>query len=260
MPMPTSLPLNQRRAIVRCSLIGLLLGLSFLTGCKTVAPETYRTPPDVARMAPPPQNVAVAPLDVELAELTASGAVEMRVDWTDEAKANLIAAIRKRTQFEPRAPELASNVELQNELTEVGALVHLMNLNQLYTRLPSAAANSIPPSAATHSFDYNTGALTAHQEHYGEGAVLFIFLRESYATGGRKALAALGLVSAAFTGVYIAPAMGSTVATAALVDHDGTVLWLNQSTYAPDLRTPEGIEILLNDLLRGLPSVPPSDQ
>ncbi|MCC5022238.1 MAG: hypothetical protein J6386_05295 [Candidatus Synoicihabitans palmerolidicus] len=114
----------------------------------------------------------------------------------------------------------------------------------------------MPPSAADLPFDYETGALVTHQNLYGEGAVLFFYLRDSYATGGRKALAALSIVSAAFTGVYVAPTMGSTVATAVLVDHDGKVLWMNQSMIGLDLRTPEGIDRLLNELLAGLPPTP----
>ncbi len=83
--------------------------------------------------------------------------------------------------------------------------------------------------------------------------MLFIYLRDSYATGERKVLAGLSLVAAAFTGVYIAPTMGSTIATAALVDHDGNVLWMNQTLLSKDLRNPEGIEALLDELLVGLP-------
>ena len=48
--------------------------------------------------------------------------------------------------------------------------------------------------------------------------------------------------------------MGSTIATATLVDHDGTVLWMNQTTMPMELRTPEGIENLLKVLLDGLPT------
>lgn len=237
------------------ALLGAVLGSALISGCATTAPATYRTPARVAQLVPAPAATWIAPVDVELAELTASGAVEPRADWTDAARERLVAALQQRTGFQLYPVEEQADPELLQEIKDAAALARAMNLTQISTRLPTAAG-PVPPSAATHGFDYQVGRLTAHAEKLGEGAVLVVYLRDSYATGGRKALAALGIVSAAFTGVYIAPTMGQTVATAALIDHEGHVLWLNQSVVAKDLRDEAGITQLLDDLLQGLPSAP----
>ncbi|WP_324726030.1 hypothetical protein [Actomonas aquatica] len=234
-----------------------LTALMIGPGCNTVAPVTHRTAAQVGERTPPPHQTYIAPLDVEIAELTASGAAEPHADWTAQAERDLLAALQNHTGFRPYDAADLQRPEVQAELQDVGVLVHLMSLNQLAGRVPNAIG-PVPPSAATHAFDYETGRLSAHSDYLGDGAVLFIHLRESYATGGRKALAALGLVSAAFTGVYVMPTMGSTLATAALVDDEGHVLWINQVTVAPDLRTPEGIAQLVSDLLRGLPAPIPA--
>jgi hypothetical protein len=233
----------------------LVAGLLF-TGCATTAPATYRSPPAVTQMAPAPEKVQIAPIDIELSELTASGALERHEEWTQTAQSTLLSAIQQRTNFRPHLLSAASNPELAHELSDVSALVHVMSVNQLNPRIVGPPMNTVPPSALAQTFDYQTGALATHANEFGDGAILIIYLRDSYSTGGRKALAALSLVGAAFTGVYIAPAMGSTVAMATLVNHDGQVIWMNQTTLAPDLRKEEGINALLDILLQGLPSEP----
>jgi hypothetical protein len=167
-------------------------------------------------------------------------------------------AIGRRTGCGVHPVVLTPNLEMERELMEVAALVRRMNINELNGRFSEPNVGPVPPDARSRALDYDTGDLVAHLEHLDEGAVLFIHLRDSYATGGRKALAALSLVGAALTGVYVQPSMGSTLATATLVDHNGRVLWMNQSVMPLDLRTPEGIERLLDVLLAGLPTAPPS--
>jgi len=226
-------------------------------GCETTGSSNHRASARATSLAPAPNRVLIAPLDVEVAELTASGAVEPHAEWTAQASADLLDALQGHTGYVPYPVEHLQDSEVTNELQEVAALVRTMNFNQLAARTPQTAG-LVPPSAGTLGFDYETGRLSAHSEKTDAGAVLFIFLRESYATGGRKALAALGLVSAAFTGVYVAPTMGTTLAAAALVDTEGRVLWLNQLTTAPDLRTREGIERLVQALCSGLPEGEPT--
>ncbi|GAB5559722.1 MAG: hypothetical protein SynsKO_13690 [Synoicihabitans sp.] len=229
--------------------------VGFFTGCESTAPVTHRSPDRAAQMAPAADETRIAPLDIQLAELTASGAIEPHEEWTQAAREMLTEQIRERTGYTVHPINEAPDLELTTELQEVGALLRAMQINQLQSRNVGSVPSPVPPSAQEIPFDYQTGALVAHQSKLDDGAVLFIYLRDSYATGGRKALAGLGLVAAAFTGVYIAPTMGSTLATAALVDHDGNVLWMNQTLMAKDLRNEEGIAALLEELLSGLPNV-----
>lgn len=232
-------------------------GLLF-SGCATTAPATYRSAAAAPRLAPPPTQVRVAPLDIELSELTASGAIELQSEWTTAAAINLARLLTEKTGFQPHDLTGTADLEMSSELAEVAPLVQAMNINQINARFANPGAGPVPPAALARPFDYATGPLVAHQNSLGDGAVLFLYLRDSYATGGRKALAALSIVGAAFTGVAITPTMGSTIATATLVDHKGNVLWMNQTTMPMELRTPEGIENLLKVLLDGLPTSPPS--
>jgi hypothetical protein len=81
------------RAFVKLALC--LLPLAFV-GCVT-APPTARIAPGATPLAPT-TRIAVLPLDVEVAELTAGGIVEKRDDWTAQVVANLNASLSKNVR------------------------------------------------------------------------------------------------------------------------------------------------------------------
>jgi hypothetical protein len=231
---------------------GVLVAGWLLGGCAT-APVTQKVHASAAARVPALQRVVIAPIDAELAELTAGGVLEPRAEWTTAATQNLAAALAGQTGYTRlEAPALTAE-DTRAELEEVQALLRAITINRLASTVPG---RGIPFPAADGPLSYNTDPLTHEAQAWQADAVLYVFIRDSFASAGRKSLLALSLVGAAFTGVAVVPAMGSTAMSAALVDRDGTVLWFNHSLGGHDPRTPEGAQALVRDLLRGLPPRP----
>ena len=226
--------------------------LALISGCAS-APNSSPGTDEPQALTHPPARISIAPVDVTLAELTAGGSIQVRADWTESVREQITRNVAARTGFQPHQEIAAGSPEMSAEAADVQPLLRAMAMNRLMANSPTPAANSVPPEALTREFDYDVGPLLAHTEMQGDGAVLFIFGRNSYATSGRKAILALSLVGAAFTGVYVAPSMGSSLAAAALVDHDGRVIWMNEMSVNYDLRTPAGLERFLEQLLHDLP-------
>ena len=229
-------------------LLPALILLLFFTGCAT-APVTYRAHTAAGERVPKLKTV-VAPLDAELSELTAGGLLEPHENWTNLAVANLSEALTAETGW-TTATSLSPEQQMlvRSETEDVQALIRAITLNHIVSLFPVRGPFAIPEGTIT----YNTGPLKEHASAYGEGAVLFVFVRNSYATAGRKALLALSLVGAGLTGVAIVPPMGTDVISAALVQTDGTILWFNYHAAGADPRTPEGARELARQILNGLP-------
>lgn len=229
-------------------LMGVLVSL-FAAGCAT-SRATFKVHPEATSRVARAGQVAVVPVDAELSELTAGGILEPRMEWTATARRNLIAALAAETGFTPA--ELASApLEASAELEAVQALLRALTVH----RMSSAISGRNDPFAENNqTLSYHTGELQHLAAAIGTEAVLFVFIRDSFASAGRKSLIALSVVGAALTGVAIVPQMGSTSMSAALVARDGTVLWFNHSLGGHDPRTPEGARALVRDLLKGLPA------
>lgn len=191
-------------------------------------------------------SVAVFPVDVELFELSAGGIPEPRADWTAGARKHMgeafaaIAAkagIGSRTVSDDVADEFAEQVGLHAAVARAIALHHT---GPVVWRLPSKAeqlnwsfADAMQPVAA------KTGA------RYG----LFMWVRDSYASAGRKAMmVGMAILGVAMTG-------GIQVGYASLVDlQTGQVLWFNQlARGSGDLREAAAAAETMDALLRGLP-------
>lgn len=136
---------------------------------------------------------------------------------------------------------------LHDEDEDVQALLRAIALNRSYQMM-----GRNPPSNDA-SLTYNMGALSKNAEILNADAVLFVFVRDSYATAGRKSLLAISVIGAALTGIAIVPQMGSTLSSAALVERDGTVIWFNYMGGMSDLRTPDGVQDFAKQILVGLP-------
>lgn len=223
----------------------LLAVSSLFTGCAT-APATYRTRADTAGRLPGPTRIAIAPPDVEVYEISAGGVTELRDEWTRTVEQHLRTELGHSTGFKP-APVL--DPELQKEFGEVSSLLRAISLNQAMSVFgPRELQPNLRP------LDYHVGSIARLADACDADALLFIFVRDSYATAGRKALAVLGALTGAVTGVVIVPQLGSTAGSAALVQRDGTVLWFNvHGAASGDLREPAGAAGTVHALLAGLP-------
>jgi hypothetical protein len=211
----------------------------------------------------PPQGdykLLVLRPDVTVGSLTTGGMVEPRADWTDQARANIIAALRsqqaarggKVTIIEHRnelpgvtADELA-DVERLNAAVDESIVVH----KYLGDYLPTKRGNRL---------DWTVGEDAVRLgRKTGYDYALFLHGEDQVASGGRVALGILGLAGCIVG--FCAPNVGGAqqLDYASLVDlKTGDVVWFNvvlAGSQVPgikfgDLRTPEGAAQMIDRLL-----------
>jgi hypothetical protein len=218
----------------------------------------------------PPQGdykLLVLRPDVSVGSLTTGGMVEPRADWTDQARANIIAALQ--AQQGQRGGKLQI-LERRNQLT--GASEQEV---ADFERLFYAVGNSIVihkysgdylPTKRGKGLEYTLGedAVRLGQKT-GYDYALFLHAEDQVASGGRIALGVLGLAGCIVG--FCAPNIGgaSQLDYAGLVDlKTGEVVWFNvvqAGSQVPgiafgDLRTPQGaaqmVDRLLNRMKPGL--------
>ncbi|MFL6773584.1 MAG: hypothetical protein ACJ8ET_07105 [Sphingomicrobium sp.] len=218
----------------------------------------------------PPQGdykLLVLRPDVTVGSLTTGGIVEPRADWTEQARTNIIAALR--TQQAGRGGRLQI-IERRNQLQGV-------NDQEVadFERLFYAVGQSIVlhkylgdylPTKRGKGLEYTLGedAVRLGQKT-GYDYALFLHAEDSVASTGRIALGVLG-VAGCFVG-FCAPNIGGSTQLdyAGLVDlKTGEVVWFNvvqAKSEIPgiafgDLRSPQGaaqmVERLLNRMKPGI--------
>jgi hypothetical protein len=215
-------------------------------GCATTNYKANPTPPNL------PQNarVLLMPLDVQLFELTAGGLQEPKADWTAAAENHVHTALenflaQKKDTVVPYEPP-ADNPE-KARVNEQLMKLHEAVGNSIMIHTYFAGYN-LPTKKDT--FDWSLGGSVQRiNERYDAHAALFIFIRDSYASPGRKAAMVLG----ALAGISITG--GFQTGFASLVDlQTGDVLWFGRLfRQAGDLRTPEPAYEAVSQLLFGIP-------
>src|SRR5438552_13508417 len=198
--------------------------------------------------------------DVTVGSLTTGGMVEPRADWTDQARAAIVVALRQQqaarggkvTIIEHRneipgvtADELA-DVERLNAAVDDSIVVH----KYLGDYLPTKRGNRL---------DWTLGedAIRLGQKT-GYDYALFLHAEDQVASGGRIALGLVGLAGCIVG--FCAPNIGGSqqLDYASLVDlKTGQVVWFNvvlAGSQVPgikfgDLRTPQGATQMVDRLL-----------
>jgi len=234
-----------RGAWLRLALAASALALS------ACAPMVQRQAERLERAEGREPTVVVMPIDVELAEITAGGIPEPQANWTRAAERNMRNALEDEARHyqvrliyydggrgtpEDRATSL--------QLVKLHGLVGRAVLRHQYDetgRLPSKDGK----------FDWSLGRQSAAiARSQGADYALFLYVRDSYASGGRVAV----MVVAALMMGY-APG-GAQVGFASLVDlKSGDIVWFNRlSRTSGDLRTPaaasETVKVLVSDSLK----------
>lgn len=224
---------------------GLLLPI-VLAGCTQTdslkADRAFQRPAGMAR-------VLLMPPDIELYELLASGLQEPRADWTEAAKRNVAAAIADVLRLEnaelldyrpPTADEATERRHTQLIKLHDAVGTSILNFQYVPKRLPSKKG----------AFHWTLGSGAAQlQREFGADYALFVFLRDSYSSEGRKAL----MVGLALLGIGVSG--GTQVGFASFVDlKTGDIVWFNRliSTVG-DLRTLEPAREAVEELLSGHP-------
>lgn len=229
--------------------IAMLLAATFLlAGCAT---KTYYTSDKLDRGQGKPA-ILLMPPDVELSELSAGGVPEVNAAWTKAGASNVDAAVKEHLQsinvaYRPyQAPPEDSDDflrfdNLQKLHGTVGNTIATFHANEAM-RLP----------AKKGKFEWSMGpGVTALARDSKADYALFVYVRDSYASGGRVAMK---IMAAVLFGVHV-PA-GIQTGYASLVDlRTGEVVWTNflLPREEGDLRTPPPARATVATLLTGFP-------
>lgn len=188
--------------------------------------------------------------NVSVGLLTASGLVEPREDWTEQARTNLIAALQQqqagrggRTVIASTFGEAGADASLSADLSElhgaVGQAIYLHKYSGL--TLPTMEDR----------FDWTLGDQAVRLgRQTGYDYALFLHAEDQFSSSGRVALRVLGFAGC-MIGVCVIPGGKTRMAYASLVDlGTGRIVWFNLLTSGVgDMRTPEGANDTISDLL-----------
>jgi hypothetical protein len=198
--------------------------------------------------------------DVTVGSLTTGGMVEPRADWTEQARTNIVAALRAqqaarggnvtiiehRNQLEGVPEQELADVERLNFVVDESIVQH----KYLGDYLPTKRGRGL---------DWTLGADAVKLgQKTGYDYALFLHAEDQVASGGRIALGVLGLAGCIVG--FCAPNIGGAeqLDYASLVDlKTGEVVWFNVVDAASqlpgikfgDLRTPQGAQQMVERLL-----------
>ena len=239
-----------RRAVILVSASALAL-----TGCVTT-----RQVAD-AQFTPPQGNYSLVVMrpDVNVGSVTTGGLVEARADWTEQARAYLLQALKAqqagrggRTMIiESRegvpgvSPETIANLErLHNAVGNSIALHKYMG-----AELPTKRGQGLDWTLGQDAVQFGRAT--------GMDYALFLHAQDTIASTGRVALQVLG-IAGCFIGFCAPQGGGGQAAYASLVDlKTGDVVWFNilqTGSQLPgvsfgDIRKPEGAAEMVDRLL-----------
>lgn len=234
-----------KRLIVRAAMLAILVCASIpsMAQEKTGNKEGFSLKPGTARI------VLMRPI-IQVGSQSTGGMYEPNADWTAQAREYLASALS------------AVQSNLGNEVVAYaesasgdGALA------TQYSHLFSAVANSVieyqffpgnrlPTKKRKGVFEWSLGNGIAHlQSLEGADYALFITTHDEYGSTGRKMLQIVGALGG------IGVSSGVHMGHAGLVDlKTGELVWLNADRQmGGDVRTPEGAEKRILQLLEGFP-------
>jgi hypothetical protein len=237
------------------------LGIALLVSVAVAGCVQTRQYADV-EFSPPQGNYKLLVMrpDVSVGSVTTGGMVEPRADWTESARAKLLAALRvqqaarggnvfvmeKRTSLPGVEPKTIAELERLHYAVGSSIALHKYSGDYLPTKRGKGLDWTLGEDAVA------LGRLT------GFDYALFLYAEDSFASTGRVGLQVLG-VAGCFVG-FCAPNVGGggQFAYASLADlKTGEVVWFNVvSAGSPvagikmgDIRTDEGAAQLVDRLL-----------
>jgi hypothetical protein len=200
-------------------------------------------------------RVAVVEPDIELSLMTAGGLEEPRREWSDRARELFPAAVDQALGRYGTVGVV--HYLLPDDLPAKSRLGQVVRLNEAVAT--TIAIHTQPGSElATKGarLDWTLGpGVQELQTATGADYALFFYIRDSYASGGRKAMRVLGLIAGAAMGGVMDIGGGRQVGVATLVDlRTGQVVWFNLvSNQSGDLRDPLGAAQTAEKMLAGFP-------
>jgi len=192
-------------------------------------------------------TIVVVEPDIELSELLANGVHEIRADWTRAAKTNVATALKaalERQDARVADYSPSTDTSLAAQQRQLILLHRAVGVSILLHRF--AGASALPHKMGAFDWSLGSGARTIDPD---ARFALFLTLRDSYATSGRKALMA-GLML-----VGVGLSLGEQFGFASLVDlNDGRIVWFNVLTaQSGDLRSADAAQAAIAELLDGAP-------
>jgi len=233
-----------------------LIGLAALAGC--VQTRQFAD----AEFTPPSGDYGLLVMrpDVSVGSVTTGGMVEPRADWTETARSKLLAALK--AQQSARGGRLVV-MERRDSLPGIDPEM-VAELERLHYAVGSSVAlhkysGAWLPTKRGRGLDWTLGEDAVELgRRSGQDYALFLYAEDSFASGGRVALQALG-IAGCLVG-FCAPAVGGggQFAYASLVDlQTGELVWFNivqtngqvAGIKMGDIRTDEGAAQLVERLL-----------
>ena len=196
---------------------------------------------------PAASRLVVLPPDMELFSISAGGVSQPRADWTEAAQGHFQRALGARS-LKLGAQVTPPDARQMEEFAELQTL-HRALADAVFIHHTSGGLK-LPTKQ--DRLDWSLGdAVQPLRERTGADYALFTWVRDSYASGERKA----ALLAMALLGAI--PLGGQQIGYASLVDlHTGRIVWFNElSRFWGDLREAKPAEETLEALLKGLPAV-----
>jgi hypothetical protein len=228
-------------------LVSAALLLWCLAGCTSISEQTS------ADFKPPAgkYKVIVMRPDIAVSVLTAGGQLEQREDWTNTAREHVLDSLRAQQAGRGGSADIvlasAQSGTSDPTLLELDRLHEAVGQSILIHKYTSH--QDLPTKK--HVFDWTLGDLAVNfGKSSGYDYALFFYARDSFSSGGRVTLQAIGYLSC-IVGVCVAPSGGQQLAFVSLVDlKTGNVVWFSHLTSPKgDIRTAEGATDLVNKLL-----------
>ena len=224
----------------------LAAGAMMVSGCTSTKQVM-----DVAFTPPQGQyDLIVMRPQVSVGLLTAGGMVEPREDWTEQARTNLIAAIRAEEAGRGGETVIASSYEdtgadpqLAIDLQELHDAVRQAIITHKYAGAPLPTKRNV--------FDWTLGEQAVEfGRRTGHEYALFLYAEDSFSSAGRTALKVLGYAGC-IVGACVGVGGKTRLAFASLVDlKTGRIVWNNLLTSSVgDMRTAEGAASTVDTLL-----------
>lgn len=211
----------------------------------------------------PPQGdykLLVMRPDVSVGSVTTGGMVEPRADWTEQARANLIAAMKSQQA------ERGGNVAIMERRDSLPGIEPetIAELERLHYAVGQSIAlhrysGRYLPTKRRQGLDWTLGQDAVRLgQRTGMDYALFLYAEDSFASTGRVALQVLGIAGCVVG--FCAPTIGGggQFAYASLVDlRTGEVVWFNvvqtgsqvAGITMGDIRKPEGAAQMVDRLL-----------
>jgi len=237
--------------------LAILIAAIALGGCTTTLTESHTGgtgTDDSIKVDAANARVVLMPLDIRVTELTAAGLEEPKADWTESARNNVIAALnasmaeRGLTLRQYKKPKGAKRVRRDDQLEKLHSTVGGTILVHHYSQM-----NWLPTKQGKMDWTLGRTARLLGNDQNAEFA-LFVFLRDSYATSGRKAAMVASTIVSSLIGTPVAKA-GERIGFASLVDlRTGNVVWFNVLySDSGDVRVAEPAREVVDDLISGFP-------